>query len=93
MSFYNFFFVANGIGSETSQKLPNESPPQKPFQLARDLSILKDCNYLHSFQKQRADNFFENKCCFPDQGHVGYCIKKFTETGLDFFIKYLLRAI
>ena len=33
MSFYIFFFVANCIGSETSQKLPNESPPQKLFQL------------------------------------------------------------
>ena len=42
MSFYNFFFVANRNGSETSQKLPNESPPQKLFQLARDLLILME---------------------------------------------------
>ena len=42
MSFYIFFFVANCIGSETSQKLPNESPPQKLLQLARDLFILMD---------------------------------------------------
>ena len=51
------------------------------------------CNYLHLFQKQPADNFFKNKCCFPDQEDVGYYINKSTETGLDFFIKYLLRAI
>ena len=47
MSFYNFFFVANRIGLETSQKLPNESPPQL-FQLAPDLFILTDSD-LHSF--------------------------------------------
>ena len=29
----------------------------------------------------------------PDQEHVGHCNNTFTETGLDFFIKYLLRAI
>ena len=50
------------------------------------------CNYLHSFQKHPAANFFENKCCFPDQEQVGH-YNKFTETGLDFFIKYFLRAI
>ena len=42
MCFYNFFFVANRIGSETSQKLPNEIPLQNPFQLARDLFILME---------------------------------------------------
>ena len=42
MSFYNFFFLANCIGSETSQKFPNESLPQKLFQLVRDLFILMD---------------------------------------------------
>ena len=49
MSFYNFFFVANRIGSETSQKLPNESPPQNLFQLARDLFISMDSaiTYIH----------------------------------------------
>ena len=51
------------------------------------------CNYLHSFQKQLAANFFNNNCWFPFQGHVGHCSNKFTKTGLDFFIKYLLRAI
>ena len=54
MSFYNFFFVANRIGSETSQELPNESPPQKLFQLARDLFILMDpaiiCIHLRNTQ-------------------------------------------
>ena len=40
------------------------------------------CNYLHSFQKHPAVNFFENKCSFPDQEHVGDYINKFTETGL-----------
>ena len=42
MNFYSFFFVANRIGSETSQNLPNESPSQNLFQLARDLFILMD---------------------------------------------------
>ena len=42
MSFYNFFFVDNRIGSETSQKLPNENQPHKLFQLARDLFILME---------------------------------------------------
>ena len=54
MSFYNFFFVANRNGSETSQKLPNEGPPQKLFQLARDLLILMDsviiCLHLRNTQ-------------------------------------------
>ena len=46
MSFYNFFFVTNCIGSETSQKLQNESPPQKIFQPARDLFILMDSTII-----------------------------------------------
>ena len=54
MSFYIFFFVANRIGSETSQKLPNESPIQKLFQLACDLFILMDsaiiCIYFRNTQ-------------------------------------------
>ena len=54
MSFYNFFFVANRIGSETSQKLLNESPAQKIFQLVRDLLILMDsviiCIHLRNTQ-------------------------------------------
>ena len=51
------------------------------------------CNYLHSFQNHPALNFFENKCCFPDQEHLYHYINKSTETGLEFFIKYFLRAI
>ena len=52
------------------------------------------CNYLDSFQKQLAANFFNNNNhCFPFQGHLGPYTNKFTETGLDFFIKYILRAI
>ena len=54
MSFYSFFFVANRIGSDTSQKFPNESPPLKLFQLARDLFILIDfgiiCIHLRNTQ-------------------------------------------
>ena len=42
MSFYNFFFLAYRIGSETSHKHPNESPPPEKFQLARELFILMD---------------------------------------------------
>ena len=49
------------------------------------------CNYLYPFQKHPVSNFFENECCFPDQEHVGHN-NKFTETGLDFFTKYPLRA-
>ena len=49
------------------------------------------CNYLNLFLKRPAANFF-NVCCFLAQGHVGHCTNKFTETGLDLFIKYLLRA-
>ena len=45
------------------------------------------CNYLLSFQKQQAANFFKNNCCFPDQELVDHYINKSTETGLDFFIK------
>ena len=40
MNFYNFFFIDDAIGSETSQKLQNESGTQKLFQLASDLFIL-----------------------------------------------------
>ena len=43
--------------------------------------------------KNPAANFFEHKCCFPDQEYVGHYINKFTEAGLDFFIKYLARTI
>ena len=54
MSFYNFFFMTNNIGSEASQRLPNESPPQKIFQLALNLFILMDsaiiCIYLRNTQ-------------------------------------------
>ena len=85
MSFYNFFFVTNNIGSETSQRLPNESPPQKLFQLALDLFILMDsaiiCIYLRNTQLTIS---------LKINGHY---INKFTETGLDFVIKFLLRAI
>ena len=49
-------------------------------------------NYLNLFPKKPAANFF-NSCCFPVQWHVGHYTNKFTETELDFFIKYLLRAI
>ena len=54
MSFYNFFFVASRIGSDTPQKLPNESPSQTLFQLARDLFISMDsaiiCIHLRKTQ-------------------------------------------
>ena len=51
------------------------------------------CNYLHSIQKHPAVNYFENKCCFFDQEHVGHYNNKFTETELEFFIKNFWRAI
>ena len=38
-------------------------------------------------------SLFKNNCCFSVQEHVGHYIIKSTETGLDFFTKYLLRAI
>ena len=34
-----------------------------------------------------------NICCLPDQGHFGHYINNSTETGLCFFIKYLLTRI
>ena len=40
------------------------------------------------FQKQPVSNFFKNNRSFSDQEHVGS-----TETGLDSFINYHLRAI
>ena len=45
------------------------------------------CNYLLSFQKQQAANFFKNNYCFPDQELVDHYINKSTEKGLEFFIK------
>ena len=51
-------------------------------------------NYLNSFQKQPTANFLNNSnCYFPAQKHVSDCTNKFTDTELDFFVKYLLRAI
>ena len=97
MSFYNFFFVANRIGSETSQQLPNESSPQKLFQLARDLFILMDsaiiCIHFRNNLLNFLANFLQNNCSFPDQEHVGHYANKITEKGLEFFIKSLLTAI
>ena len=46
-------------------------------------------NYQHSFWMQSGTTFFDNDKCLPDQGNVGYHTKKFTETGLDLFIKYI----
>ena len=46
--------MVNRIGSETSQKIPNENASQKPFQLARVLFILMDsaviCIYFRNTQ-------------------------------------------
>ena len=50
-------------------------------------------NYQHSFQTQSAMTFNNDKRCLPDQGNVWYDTKKFTETGIDPFIKYLIRLI
>ena len=53
-------------------------------------------NYLLSFQKNPSANFFKNNCFFPDQkrvGHYTHYTNRFTEKWLNFFIKYLLRAI
>ena len=50
-------------------------------------------NYLLSFQKNPSANFFKNNCCFTDQKHVGHYTNRFSEKGLDFYIKYLLRTI
>ena len=49
--------------------------------------------YLLSFQKNPSANFFKNNCCFTDQKHVGHYTNRFSEKGLDFYIKYLLRTI
>ena len=53
MSFYDFFFVTDRIGSETSHKLQNESPAQKRSLLAHDLFILMDSAIMWThFRKQ-----------------------------------------
>ena len=53
--------------------------------LARDLIILIDSAVIC--------NFTNNNRCFPFQRHVGHYTNKFTETGLNFFIKYVQRVI
>ena len=60
----------------------------QPFWL-RDVSETSECPSQTLFRLSR-DLFI---LIDSDQEHVGHCINKFTETGLDFFIKYLLRAI
>ena len=50
-------------------------------------------NYQHSFWMQSGTTFFDNDKCLPDPGNVGYHTKKLTETGLDLFIKYIIRPI
>ena len=49
-------------------------------------------NNIRSFQTQSGTNFCNHgKYCLPDQGNVWHHTKKFTETGLDPFIKYHIR--
>ena len=82
---------AKNQSSEISHKLPNLCPPQKIFHLARDLFILIDsviiCSHFENSQPPSSSK------TTAAQEHVGHYTNKFTETGLDFFIKYLLRAI
>ena len=82
MSFYNFFF-------EISQTSELKSTTETFSASTSFIHFDGLCNYLHSFQKQPAANFFKNNCCCPDHEHVGHYINKSTETGLDLSIKYI----
>ena len=55
------------------------------FSATRDLFVLMDAAII-CIQSRNNHN-----CCIPDQEHVGHYINTSTETGLDFFIKHLLR--
>ena len=93
MSFYDFFFVVNRIGSEISHKISElKSTTENVSTNAWFIHFYELCNYLNLLQKEQATNSF-NSYCFSLQGHVGHYTNKSTETGLDFFIIYLLRAI
>ena len=51
-------------------------------------------NYLYSCREQPGASFFKNiKCYFSEQWNIGRHSNKFTETGLQLFIKCLLRVI
>ena len=88
LSFYNFFLRDQPHWLRDLSETSKWKFTAKTF-LANTWFIHFDglCNYLHSFQKHPAANFFEKKCCFPDQEHVGHYINKFIKTGLEFFIK------
>ena len=49
--------------------------------------------YSLKFSSRYLSHDHGNICRLPDQEHFGHYINKSTETELDFFIKYLLRAI
>ena len=58
MSFYDFFFVTNRIGPETSHKLQNERPPHKMSLLARDLFILMDSAIIWIYFRNSQPSIF-----------------------------------
>ena len=89
--FLQFFFRSQPYWLRYISETSAWKPTTKPFSAsAWFIPFDGICNYLHSFQKHPATNFFGHKCCFPDQEHVGHDINKSSETGFDFFIKYLL---
>ena len=68
MSLYDFFFVTNRIGSETSElKSTSENVSAGTW----FIHFEGLCSYLNLFKKKPVANFF-NSCYFPVQGHVGY---------------------
>ena len=60
--------------------------------LVRDLFILMDSAVIWIYFKNSQPPI-SLTACFSIQGHIGHYTTKFTETELDFFLKYLLRAI
>ena len=76
MSFYNFFLCGQPYRfRDISQTSELKSIIASTWFIHFD----RLCNYLHSFQKQPATNFFKNNCCFAVQERAGDYINKSTE--------------
>ena len=95
------YSAANRVGSETlnvmllfSQSSEFKSISERFWGSTWFIHFGGPSKLLTSLRTQSATTFFNNdKCCLRDQGNVWHHTKKFTETGLDPFIKYLIRPI
>ena len=67
--------------------------PEKYLHKWKPLALNFANIYSLKFSSRNLSHGHGNICCLPDQEHFGHYINKSTETELDFFIKYLLRAI